>query len=73
MQVEISDPALAGDLVAFLRRASCEAELEDGGILSVSVPSVPVDAARLEVDAYLQAWKALHPGVGARRRCAYDL
>jgi hypothetical protein len=73
VQVEIDDPALAQDLVAFLRRASCEAELKDGGTLSVSVPSVPDDVARLEVDAYLQAWRVLHPGVRARRRCAYEL
>ena len=73
MRVEISDPALADDLVAFLLRASCEAELTDGRTLSVSVPSVPEDVARLEVDAYLQTWQALHRGVSARRRCAYDL
>jgi hypothetical protein len=73
VQVEISDPALANDLVEFLRRACCEAELTDGGTLSVSVPAVPDDVARLEVDAYLQAWQALHPDVSARRRCTYDL
>jgi hypothetical protein len=73
VQVEISDPGLAADLVAFLRRASCDVELTDGRTLSVSVPSVPDDVARLEIDAYLQTWQALHRGVTVRRRCAYDL
>jgi hypothetical protein len=70
VHVEISDPTLADDLVAFLRRASCEAELTAGRTLSVRVPSVPGDVARL-VDGYLEAWQALHRGVSARRRCAY--
>jgi hypothetical protein len=34
---------------------------------------VPEEAARLELEAYLQAWQALHPGVRAWRRPAYDL
>jgi hypothetical protein len=74
MKVEVSDPALVDDLLAFLRRAECEVERNGGGMLAVTLPaSVPEGAARLELDAYLQAWQALHPGVRARRRAAYDL
>jgi hypothetical protein len=74
MHVELSDPTLADDLVAFLRRAECEAERNSGGTLHVIMPDdVPEEAARLELEAYLQAWQALHPGVRAWRRPAYDL
>jgi hypothetical protein len=74
MKVEISDPSLADDLVSFLRRARCEAERAEGGTLAVSLPaSLPVEAARLELEAYLTAWQTLHPGVRARRRPTYDL
>ena len=73
MRVDISDPALAGDLVTFLQRACCEASVTEEGAIEVAMPSVPDDAARLELDAYLQAWQALRPGATARRRCAYDL
>jgi hypothetical protein len=74
MKVEISDPSLADDLVSFLRRARCDAEHEEGGELAVSLPAaLPEAAARLELEAYLNAWQSLHPGVRARRRPAYDL
>jgi hypothetical protein len=74
MNVELSDPTLADDLVAFLRRAECEAEPNGGGTLVVTMPAtVPEPAARLELEAYLQTWQALHPGVRARRRAAFDL
>ena len=74
MNVEISDPSLADDLVSFLRRARCEAEHEEDGALAVSLPAaVPEPVARLELEAYLTAWQSLHPGVRARRRPAYDL
>jgi hypothetical protein len=74
MKVELSDPTLAQDLVAFLRRAECEVEPNGGGTLRVTMAaSLPERAARLELEAYLQTWQALHPGVRARRRAAYDL
>lgn len=74
MHVELSDPTFADELVAFLRRAECEVERNGGGTLHVIMPDdVPEEAARLELEAYLQAWQALHPGVRARRRPAYDL
>jgi hypothetical protein len=73
VRVEISDPALADDLVAFLRRARCAAERADGALLAVDVPDAPAEAARHELEAYLTAWQRLHPGARARRVPAYDL
>lgn len=74
MKVELSDPSLVDDLRAFLRRAECEVEVNGGGSLAVTLPeSLPEEAARLELEAYLQAWQVLHPRVRARRRPAYDL
>jgi hypothetical protein len=74
MDVELSDPTLADDLAAFLRRAACESKQNGGGLLEVRMSSsLPEEAARLELEAYLQMWRALHPGVRVRRRPAYDL
>jgi hypothetical protein len=74
VKVKLSDPALADDLVAFLRRAHCEAEREENGTLAVTLPdALPEEAARLELEAYLTAWRALHPDVLVRRCTAYDL
>jgi hypothetical protein len=74
MRVDLSDPRLTEDLLAFLRRAECEAEANGGGTIAVTMSeSVPEEAARLELEAYLKAWQTLHPGVRVRRRPAYDL
>jgi hypothetical protein len=74
MNVELSDPRLADDLLSYLRRAECQVEAEGGGLLAVTLPgSLPEEAARRQLEAYLRAWQALHPGVRARRRAAYDL
>jgi hypothetical protein len=74
MDVELSDPTLADDLVAFLGRAVCEAKQNGGGLLEVRMSSsLPEEAARLELESYLQTWAARHPGVRVRRRPAYDL
>lgn len=74
MKVELSDPTLADDLLAFLRRAHCEAERADRRTIAVSLPeTASEELARRELEAYLAAWQMLHPGVHARRRAAYDL
>jgi hypothetical protein len=74
VKVKLSEPALADDLVSFLRRAQCEAERGENGTLTVTLPdALPEEAARLELEAYLTAWRALHPGVLVRRCTAYDL
>lgn len=74
MDVVVSDPALAEDLVAYLRQAKCVAERTGGHRLAVSIPSsLPEQQARLEVDAFLAAWQAAHPGVTATRKPRWDL
>jgi hypothetical protein len=74
MDVELSDPTLADDLVAFLSRAACETKRNGGGMLEVRMSSsLPEEAARLELETHLERWRALHPGVRVRRRPAYDL
>lgn len=74
MRVELSDPDLVDDLVAFLRSARYEAEQTDGGTLAVRPPaSVPEQLAQMALEESLAAWQTLHPGVRVRRRCVYDL
>jgi hypothetical protein len=64
MKVRLSQPELAGDLLAFLRRMQCEGRVEKGGTLTVEVPEAPrQDQAWLELDLYLKAWLAGHPDV----------
>jgi hypothetical protein len=64
MKVRLSQPELAGDLLAFLRRMQCEGRVEKGGTLTVEVPDASrPDQAWLELDLYLKAWLASHPDV----------
>lgn len=66
MRVRISDSALLGDLLDFLRRTECVAEQASADSLDVFVPHAPSAAqARREVDVYLATWRARHPGVEA--------
>jgi hypothetical protein len=72
--VEISDPSRADDLVAFLHTARCEATNAGTKKITVSLPDAPSEeAARRELELYLAAWQARHPGVRARRKPRYDL
>lgn len=74
MIIEISDPSRADDLVAFLRAARCDAEHAGSTKISVSLGDAPSEqAARRELELYLAAWQARHPGVRARRKPRYDL
>jgi hypothetical protein len=70
--VQLSDPGLAGEFVAYLRRANCVADVgeveahADGIAVAVEVPQAyDEDQARLEVALYLRVWEAVHPGSGA--------
>jgi hypothetical protein len=64
MKVRLSQPELAGDLLAFLRRMQCEGRVEKGGTLTIEVPeALRQDQAWLELDLYLKAWLASHPDV----------
>jgi hypothetical protein len=70
--VRLSDPGLAGEFVAYLRRANCVADLgavqahAEGIAIRVEVPQAyDQEQARLEVALYLRVWEAVHPGSGA--------
>jgi hypothetical protein len=64
MKVRLSQPELAGDLLAFLRRMQCEGRVETTGTLTVEVPDASrQDQAWLELDLYLKAWLTSHPDV----------
>ena len=57
-------PEAREELLQFLRRADCEAEAEDDSTVVVNVPAaLGEEHARMEVDLYLKAWQASHPGV----------
>ncbi len=74
MIVEISDPSCAEDLIRFLRAARCEASPVDTRTITVDLYEAPnEEAARRELELYLAAWQASHPGVRARRKPCYDL
>ena len=71
MRVRISDPSLAEELLGFLRRADCIADVGDveahaeGIAVVVEVPQAYDDhQARMEVSLYLRVWEATHPGSG---------
>ena len=65
MRIEVH-PDAREELIEFLRRANCEARVEDDGSVSVVVPgALGEEQARLEVDLYLKAWQASRPDVDA--------
>jgi hypothetical protein len=61
MRIEVHPEAREG-LIAFLRRANCDAHEDGEGAVEVDVPDAGgEEQARLEVDLYLKAWQASHP------------
>ena len=71
MRVRISDPGLAEELLGFLRRGACIADVGGGHAhpqriaVPVEVPQAYDDQqARMEVSLYLRVWEAMHPGSG---------
>ena len=63
MRIQLSDPQLGHDLVAYLRRCDCRAEELRAGLVQAEPPPRQGDRAlaRLELDAYLRVWRAMHP------------
>jgi hypothetical protein len=56
-------PDAREELLEFLRRAHCEARVDDDGTVVVEVPeALGEDQARLELDLYIKAWQASRPG-----------
>ncbi|HEV2902774.1 MAG TPA: hypothetical protein VGW30_05885 [Gaiellaceae bacterium] len=71
MHVRLSDPRLAEELLGFLRRADCIADVgeveahAEGIAVEVDVPrALDDEQARMEVSLYLRVWEAMHPGSG---------
>jgi hypothetical protein len=68
MRILVSDPAPLGDLVAYLRRCGCHADIVGQTAVEATPPERPSvgDAyLRLELDAYLRVWREMHSGVKA--------
>ena len=68
MRILLSDPAPVGDLVAYLRRCGCSADVAGRGAVEADPPLRPqIDSAylRMELDAYLRVWREMHPHVRA--------
>jgi hypothetical protein len=66
MRISITEPAPLDDLVSYLRRCGCRADISGRHMIDATPPERPqVDAAylRMELDAYLRVWREMHPGV----------
>ena len=62
MRIQINKAALLDDLVGFLRSRGCVVELVGERELDVfCLSSVRHDHVRMELDLYLQLWRAVHP------------
>jgi hypothetical protein len=60
-------PDAREELLEFLRRAHCEAWVEDDGIVVVEVPeALGEEQARLELELYIKAWQASRPDLEVR-------
>jgi hypothetical protein len=59
-RLELGDPRLADELVAFLRRRECTAE-HVAAVIEVGLPAeLDEERARMELDLLLRVWQALH-------------
>jgi hypothetical protein len=57
-------PEAVEDLLEFLRRANCKAEVAPDGSVIVEVPDAFGDEqARMELELYLKAWQVSHPDI----------
>jgi hypothetical protein len=66
MRILVTEPAPLDDLVSYLRRCGCRADVAGRMVVDASPPERPhVEAAylRMELDAYLRVWREMHPGV----------
>jgi hypothetical protein len=66
MRISVTEPAPLDDLVSYLRRCGCRADIGGRHIVDASPPERPhVDEAylRMELDAYLRVWREMHPDV----------
>ncbi len=66
MRISVSDPAPLDDLISYLRRCGCCAQIAGRKIVEAAPPErAGVEAAylRMELDAYLRVWREMHPEV----------
>lgn len=62
VKIMLNDTALFEDLVAYLVAEGCVVEQIGPNLIEVSrLSSVRHDQVRLELDLFLQAWRAAHP------------
>ncbi len=67
VKILLSDAAYLDELIAYLVREGCIVERVGPNLIEVSrLSSVRHDQARMELDLYLQAWRAVHPGADVR-------
>ena len=61
VRLRLSDPALAEDLLDFLRRRDCPGERVGEATIEVRLPhELGEKAGRAELDFYLYIWQSLH-------------
>jgi hypothetical protein len=61
-RLELREPALAADLIDFLRRRKWEAD-QVAAVIDVDLPFLEEERARMELDLLLRVWQSLHDGV----------
>jgi len=67
VKILLSDADYLDDLIAYLFTVGCIVEQIGPNLVEVSkLSSVRHDQARMEIDLFLQAWKASHPEVALR-------
>lgn len=67
MKILLSDAVFLDELVAYLVREGCIVEQIGPNLVEVSrLSSVRHDQARMELDLYLQAWRAARPDADVR-------
>jgi hypothetical protein len=68
MRILVSEATQVDDLVAFLRRCECSADLVGDRYIEAVPRHSEAGFAylRMELDAYLRVWREMHPGVSAK-------
>jgi hypothetical protein len=67
MRILLSDPAYVDDVVAYLRRCGCSADVVGRNVVDAVPPHAEVEPSylRMELDAYLRVWREMRDGVTA--------
>jgi hypothetical protein len=65
MRILLNDPAYVDDLVAYLRRCGCSAEVVGRGVVDAMPPHAELEQSylRMELDAYLRVWREMRGDV----------